>query len=165
MAGLRNILFCFQGSQRHDSNLRNAMRAHRIVLAPVLALLAACGSPQERPSLKAVTIGTVVPWPAAVTVAQDDPPRVLAAQLSSDVIHVGDWWSGKVATTTNVAVVEFRSPSFSFIFHRSAFGQFAFRTHVLAVPSIYRRGFEATLVARGAGKGLVDARTVQLVFR
>jgi hypothetical protein len=78
---------------------------------------------------------------------------------------MGDWWSGKVATTTNVAVVELRSPSFSFILHRSAFGQFAFRTHVLAVPSIYRRGFEATLVARGAGKGLVDVRTVQLVFR
>lgn len=140
------------------------MRAHASVLAPVFALLAACGSPQE-PSLKAVTIGTVAPWPVAVTVAQDDPPRILAAQLSSDVIHVGGWWSGKVATTTNVAVVEFRSPSFSFILHRSDFGQFAFRTHVLAVPSLYRRGFEATLVARGAGKGLVDVRTVQLVFR
>ena len=141
------------------------MRVHSVVFLPALALLAACGGAQERMPAQDVTIGTIAPWPAAVAVRQDDQPRILAAQLSSNVIRVGGWWSGRVATTTNVAVVELRSPSFSFILHRSAYGQFAFRTRVLAVPSIYRRGFEAKLVARGAGKGLTDARTVQLVFR
>ena len=109
-------------------------------------------------------IGTVTPWPKAVVAAPNDPPRILAAELSSNVIHVGDWWSGRVATTTNVAVVELRSPSFSFILHRSAYGQFAFRTHVLAIPSLYRRGFEASIVARATAEH-TDTRIVQLVFR
>jgi hypothetical protein len=140
------------------------MRARAIALAPVLALLAACGT--NAPAVTGdVTIGPVSPWPATIFVGRDDPPRILAAQFSSSVIHAGGWWSGRVATTSNVAVVELRSPSFSFILHRSTFGQFSFKTRVLAVPSIYRRGFEATLVARGAGLGLTDARSAQLVFR
>jgi hypothetical protein len=140
------------------------MRAPAIALAPVLALLAACGT-NAAPATQDVSIGPVSSWPATVFVGQDDPPRILAAQFSSSVIHVGQWWSGKVATTSNVAVVELRSPSFSFILHRSTFGQFSFRTRVLAVPSIYRRGFQATLVARGAGLGLTDVRSAELVFR
>jgi hypothetical protein len=141
------------------------MRVQSIALVPVLAVLAACGSHSETGAQNAVTIGAVAPWPATVFVRQNDPPRILAAQFSSSVIHIGEWWSGRVATTSNVAVVELRSPSFSFIVHRSAYGQFAFRTRVLAVPSIYRRGFEATLVARGAGLGLTDVRSAELVFR
>lgn len=139
------------------------MRA--FVIPALLAMLAGCGSQTQEASTQGVTIGTVRPWPAAVTVRQNDPPRILAAELSSNVIRVGGWWSGRVATTTNVAVVELRSPSFSFILRRPSYGQFVFRTRVLAVPSLYRRGFEATLVARGAGLGLTDSRTVQLVFR
>ncbi|HEX5273912.1 MAG TPA: hypothetical protein VFW34_01395 [Candidatus Rubrimentiphilum sp.] len=141
------------------------MRAQPIAFAAALALLAACGSHPEAGPQKDVTIGVVTPWPATVYVPQNDPPRILAAQFSSSVIHAGQWWSGKVATTSNVAVVELRSPSFSFILHRSAYGQFSFRTRVLAVPSIYRRGFVAALVARGAGGGLTDARSAELVFR
>lgn len=140
------------------------MRAHAISLAPLFAALAACGTPAVT-ATQDVTIGSVTPWPATVFVNQNAPPRILAAQFSSSVIRVGGWWSGRVATTSNVAVVELRSPSFSFILHRSAFGQFAFRTRVLAVPSIYRRGFRATLVARGAGLGLTDVRSADLVFR
>ena len=141
------------------------MRAQSIVLASALALLAACGSRPETGPQNAVTVGVVAPWPATVYVRQDEPPRILAAQFSSAVIHLGEWWSGKVATTSNVAVVELRSPSFSFILHRTAFGQFSFKTRVLAVPSIYRRGFTAVLVARGAGGGLTDSRRAELVFR
>ena len=138
------------------------MRAH--IVLPALALLAACGSQPESASQN-VTIGRVSPWPAAITVRQNDHPRILAAELSSDVIRVGGSWSGRVATTTNVAVVELRSPSFSFILSRPSYGQFVFHTRVLAVPSLYRRGFDATIVARGAGLGLIDSRTVHLVFR
>ncbi len=141
------------------------MRVQSIALAPALALLAACGAHPEIGARAAVTIGVITPWPATVYVRQNDPPRILAAQFSSSVIHLGEWWSGKVATTSNVAVVELRSPSFSFILHRTAFGQFSFKTRVLAVPSIYLRGFTATLVARGAGGGLTDARSAELVFR
>jgi hypothetical protein len=133
-------------------------------MAPLCALLAACGPSHENGPAQGVVIGAVTPWPKAAVTAPNDPPRIIAAQLSSNVIGVGGWWSGKVATTTNVAVVEFRSPSFSFILHRSAFGQFDFRTHVLAIPSIYRRGFEASIVARAAN-GQTDTRTAQLIFR
>lgn len=115
--------------------------------------------------MPAVTIGSVAPWPGTVFVNPGDPPRILAAQFSSSVIRAGEWWSGKVATTSNVAVVELRSPAFSFILHRSAFGQFTFRTRVLAVPSIYRREFEAMLIARGSRPELTDARSAELVFR
>jgi len=139
------------------------MRRHTLLFVPLCALVAAC-APAEPGSAQAVFIGTVTPWPAAVVAAPNDPPRILAAQLSLNVIRVGDWWSGKVATTTNVAVVELRSPSFSFILHRTTFGQFSFRTRVLAIPSIYRRGFEASIVAR-ATPTHTDTRTVQLVFR
>ena len=138
------------------------MRARCLPVA--LCLLAACGS-QPHSNAAAVTIGTITPWPAAVVVRQNDRPRILAAQLSSNDIRVGGWWSGRVATTTNVAVVELRSPSFSFILPRTSYGQFAFRTRVLAVPSLYRRSFQAKVIARGAGLGLTDERTVELVFR
>jgi hypothetical protein len=139
------------------------MRA-RTALLPILLLLVSCGAHPENAG-REITFGTVTPWPAAAVVRQNDPPRILAAELSSNVIHVGGWWAGRVATTTNVAVVELRSPSFSFILPRMSYGQFAFRTRILAVPSLYRRGFEAKLIARGAGLGLTDERTVQLVFR
>ncbi len=67
-------------------------------------------------------------------------------------------------TTTNVASVEFRAPSFSFILHRSAFGEFEFRTHVLVIPSVYRRPFVGTLVARNAaGAGVRE--NFQMEFR
>lgn len=138
------------------------MRALCLLIA---AFLTACAAQPQNTTQTGVTIGRVSPWPATIFVRQNDPPRILAAQFSSSVIRIGGWWSGRVATTSNVAVVELRSPSFSFILHRSAFGQFQFKTRVLAVPSIYRRGFEATLVARGAGLGLTDRREAQLVFR
>src|SRR5581483_3282938 len=140
------------------ARIRTCATHMRAIVLAALALLAACGS-QTANASQNVTIGTVSPWPAAVAVRQNDRPRILAAELSSDVIRVGGWWSGRVATTTNVAVVELRSPSFSFILSRPSYGQFVFHTHVLAVPSLYRRGFDATIVARGAGLGLTDART------
>ncbi|HET9393053.1 MAG TPA: hypothetical protein VFO29_06020 [Candidatus Rubrimentiphilum sp.] len=140
------------------------MRAFALTIVPLCALLAACEPAQENGSSQGVVIGAVTPWPQAAVAAPNDPPRILAAEISSDVIHPDSWWSGKVATTTNVAVVEMRSPSFSFILHRSSYGQFAFRTHVLAIPSIYRRGFEASIVARTANDS-TDTRTVQLIFR
>lgn len=141
------------------------MRGLRLLVLSAIALLAACGSQPEKAPRNAVTIGAVTPWPATLFVGQDEPPRILAAEISSSIIQIGGWWSGRVATTSNVAVVELRSPSFSFILHRSDYGQFAFRTRVLAVPSIYRRGFTAMFVARGAGRGLTDTRSAQLVFR
>jgi hypothetical protein len=140
------------------------MRACALLILPLFALLAACEPSHEPAAAQGVAIGTVTPWPKAVVAAPSDPPRILAAQISSNVLRSGTWWSGKVATTTNVAVVELRSPSFSFILRRTAFGQFSFRVHVFAIPSIYHRGFEASIVARAAN-GHTDARTVQLVFR
>jgi len=76
--------------------------------------------------------------------------------LSATTIDVGGWWSGEVVTTTNVASLEFRAPSFSFVLHRRTFGEFGFRTHVLVIPSVYRRPFIGELVARTASGASVS---------
>lgn len=138
------------------------MRARTVVLVLTLALLTACAGVEESQT-RPVTIGSAVSWPAVRIAVPDAPPRILAAQVSSATIRPGDWWSGRVVTTSNVAVVELRAPSFSFILHRPTFGEFNFRTHILAVPSIYRRGFVASIVARNAA-GQTDVRTVRLIF-
>ncbi|HEV2261558.1 MAG TPA: hypothetical protein VGR69_04650 [Candidatus Rubrimentiphilum sp.] len=137
------------------------MRVLGIMLLAMLSLPAACTPDQTG---QTVTIGRVSPWPLARAAAPKDPPRILAAEMSSDSVRQGEWWSGRVATTTNVAVVELRSPSFSFILERPSYGQFRFRTHVLVVPSIYRRGFDAALIARNAA-GQEDRRVAHLSFR
>ena len=139
------------------------MHAREVVLVSTLVLLTACAGLEETQT-RPVTIGSAArSWPAVQIAVPDAPPRILAAQVSSAAIRPGEWWSGKVVTTSNVAVVELRAPSFSFILHRPAFGEFNFRTHVLAVPSIYRRGFVASIVARNAA-GQTDVRTVGLMF-
>ncbi len=115
------------------------------------AALLACGS------ARAATV------PRPVVAHPGDPPRILFAHFSATAIRMGSWWSGRVVTTTNVASLEFRAPSFSFVLHRTAYGEFSFDTHVLVVPSIYRRAFVGALVARTAS-GASVRETFHLAF-
>ena len=117
----------------------------------VTAALLACGAS------RAATV------PRPVNALPSAPPRILYVHFSATVVRVGSWWSGRVVTTTNVASLEFRAPSFSFVLHRAAYGEFAFDTHVLVVPSIYRRAFVATLVARTAS-GASEREEFHLAF-
>lgn len=101
--------------------------------------------------------------PSPIVARPGDPPRIVAVHFSTMTIRVGSWWSGRVVTTTNVASLELRAPSFSFILHRTAYGEFSFRTHVLVVPTVYRRPFVGELVARTAS-GASVTRTYRMAF-
>ena len=114
--------------------------------------------------MRDVSIGGTPQSIAAQPALPNDLPRIQRVWLSGKVIRTGEWWSGQVAGTKNIAAVELRAPSFSFVLHRTDFGEFAFRTHVLSVPSMYRRSFYAEIVARNAA-GASDRRTVELEFR
>ncbi|MBV8245733.1 MAG: hypothetical protein JOZ38_07420 [Candidatus Eremiobacteraeota bacterium] len=76
------------------------------------------------------------------------PPVIEAISLSSTVVRPGDWWSGEIVTSKNVASVELRSPSFSFSLPKSELGRFAFRFHLLDLPPIYRRTYRVAIIAR-----------------
>jgi hypothetical protein len=90
------------------------------------------------------------PWPKAIVAAPDAPPRIVALWLSSTNIAPGRDWSGRIATTTNVASVEVRTESFSFNATRVAFGQFVFRQHVLDIVPQYKRPYTLLVIARNA---------------
>ena len=90
------------------------------------------------------------PWPKAIVAAPNAPPRIVALWLSSTNLVPGRDWSGRIATTTNVASVEVRTESFSFNATRTAFGQFVFRQHVLDIVPQYKRPYTLIVIARNA---------------
>lgn len=100
-------------------------------------------------SLASVTV-MPNPWPHAAVAAPDAPPRILALWLSSDRIAPGHDWSGRIATTTNVASVEVRTESFSFNATRVGYGQFVFRQHILDIVPQYKRPYVLAVIARNA---------------
>jgi hypothetical protein len=104
------------------------------------------------------------PLPSAQPAAPNAMPKILGVHLSSLRVRGGDVWSGKIATTTNVASVEVRAPSFTFNAPRIAYGQFAFDIHALFVPPIYRRIYTVAIVARNAN-GISDERDIDVDFR
>jgi hypothetical protein len=92
------------------------------------------------------------------------PPKILYVHLSSTRIHPGDEWSGRIVTTTNVASVVIVCTFFAFVVPRKTFGLFAFRTHVLAVPDIYRQVVYGRIVAYNTA-GTSEAVPLELDFR
>jgi hypothetical protein len=104
------------------------------------------------------------PWPAAVRNAPNDPPRILAFQTNETTIAPGTEWTGRIATTTNVASVEIRTESFSFNATRIAFGQFVFDQHVLDIVPQYKRAYTLHVIARNAA-GVQDVRLIPIVLR
>lgn len=133
----------------------------RVALAGLLAVLCGCGTPAPRLDADAVS---AAPLPAVRDASPDAPPRILAVRLSSLVVRPGDTWTGRIVTTSNVASLEIRSPSFTFNAPRSAFGRFAFSIRALVIPPIYRRAYTVAIVARNAA-GRTDERDVTVDFR
>ena len=103
------------------------------------------------------------PWPTARVALPGASPGILAVQLNETTIANGDRWRGRIATTTNVASVEVRTESFSFVASRSSFGQFHFDVHVLDLPPQYKRNYTLQLIARNAS-GLQAQRFVPIRF-
>jgi hypothetical protein len=133
----------------------------RVAVAGLIAALCGCGAPAARVDTEAVS---TAPLPAVRDAAPDAPPQILAVRLSSLIVRPGDTWTGRVVTTSNVASLEVRSPSFTFNAPRSAFGRFSFSIRVLVIPPIYRRPYTVAVVARNAA-GLADERDVTVDFR
>jgi hypothetical protein len=104
------------------------------------------------------------PWPAAVPAAPNDPPRIVGLQMNETSIAPGSEWTGRIATTTNVASVEIRTESFSFNATRIAFGQFTFDQHVLDIVPQYKRAYTLHVIARNAA-GVQDVRLIPIVLR
>jgi hypothetical protein len=104
------------------------------------------------------------PWPAAVVAAPGERPRILAVWMNETAIAPGRDWTGRIATTTNVASVEVRTESFSFVATRTAFGQFIFSQHVLDIVPQYKRGYTLHIIARNAA-GDTDERTIPIDMR
>lgn len=104
------------------------------------------------------------PWPAAVSNAPNDPPHILAFETNETTIAPGTEWTGRIATTTNVASVEIRTESFSFNATRISFGQFTFDQHVLDIVPQYKRAYTLRVIARNTA-GAQDERVIPIRLR
>lgn len=103
-------------------------------------------------------------WPTPKIASMDAPPEILAIALSPARVTRGTWWSGRIVTSTNVASVEVRWPFFTFSVPRLAPGQFAFRFHVVDLPTVYRRYYTVEFVARNTPAAATQ-RNVVIDFR
>ncbi|HET9095168.1 MAG TPA: hypothetical protein VFN37_00785 [Candidatus Baltobacteraceae bacterium] len=104
------------------------------------------------------------PWPKPAIAAPNAPPRILALWMNETKIPSGSDWRGRVVTSTNVASVEIRTESFSFVAERPAFGVFQFRQHVLDMVPYYKRNYVVQVVARNTA-GDQTIRLVPVEFR
>jgi len=130
----------------------------------VIFLLAGCEEPLQGTPVnpRAVTVAPAR-WPSAVVAAPNDPPRIVALLMNETSIFPGSEWTGRIATTTNVASLEIRTESFSFNATRIGFGQFVFDQHVLDIVPQYKRAYTLQIIARNAA-GIQDARLIPIVL-
>lgn len=130
-------------------------------------LAALVGCSQAPPAAQTLSAQSVThlpePWPTALVATDGAPPRILAVYVNETRIANGDHWRGRIATSTNVASLEIRTESFSFVAQRTGFGEFSFDVHVLDLPPQYRRGYMLQIIARNAG-GARDERYVPIRF-
>jgi hypothetical protein len=90
---------------------------------------------------------TQTPVPV-VRLAPNAPPRIVAVQLSKQVVRAGETVSGIVVTTSNVASVEARIATFSISVPKIGVGRFALNYVVPNVPFFLHGTYPMTLIAR-----------------
>lgn len=141
------------------------MRRSCCALTAAFLLLVGCEEPVRGTPVDPHSV-TIAParWPSAVVTAPNDPPRIVALVMNETSIAPGSEWTGRIATTTNVASLEIRTESFSFNATRTSFGQFAFNQHVLDIVPQYKRPYTLQVIARNAA-GAQDARLIPIVLR
>jgi hypothetical protein len=100
--------------------------------------------------LTAIALVLLAVVPAPRVAAPNAPPQILYLHLSETRIHMGDEWSGRIITSTNVASVVIDAAFFAFVVPRKTFGDFEFRTRVVAVPDIYRQKVYGNITAYNA---------------
>lgn len=84
--------------------------------------------------------------------------------MNETTIPSGTDWYGRAVTSTNVASLEIRTESFSFVADRTAYGEFQFRQHVLDMVPYYKRPYVLHVIARNAAGDAVEDR-VRIEFR
>jgi hypothetical protein len=104
------------------------------------------------------------PWPKPLTSPPEARPQILALWLNETAIQPGKPWSGRLVTSTNVASVEIRTESFSFVCDRPAFGVFDFTQNILDIVPQYRRTYTLHVIARNA-RGEADEWLVPIAIR
>lgn len=134
-------------------------------LFAAILLLAGCEEPVRGTPVDPHGV-TIAParWPSAVVAASSDPPRIIALLMNETSIAPGSEWTGRIATTSNVASLEMRTESFSFNATRIAFGQFIFDQHVLDIVPQYKRGYTLRVIARNTA-GDQDTRSIPIELR
>jgi hypothetical protein len=113
-------------------------------------------------TLIALVLSTLAPAPRVAP--PNAPPRILFVHLSETRIRMGDSWSGRIITTTNVASLVIDAAFFAFVVPRKTFGDFEFRTRVLAVPDIYRQRVYGSITAYNTA-GEAERIPLELDFR
>lgn len=140
------------------------MKRTALVFA-ALAVVASAGcsdAPQGRMLQQAAVLQSPNPWPTP-QIAASGPPHILAFWMNETTIPSGTDWIGRAVTSTNVASLEVRTESFSFVAQRTAFGDFRFKQHVLDIIPQYKRGYTLQVIARNAA-GDEDALLVPIRF-
>ena len=103
------------------------------------------------------------PWPTPL-LTSDPAPKLLRLWMNETTIPSGTDWYGRAVTSTNVASLEIRTESFSFVANRTAYGEFTFRQHVLDMVPYYKRPYVLHVIARNAAGDAVEDR-VRIEFR
>ncbi|HTU83570.1 MAG TPA: hypothetical protein VMF61_15685 [Candidatus Acidoferrales bacterium] len=128
-------------------------------------LLVACSQPPAGTFVDgAAVVSSPHPWPTPMTAPPGAAPRILALWMNETTIRSGSDWCGRIVTSTNVASVEIRTESFSFVAGRDRYGDFRFCQHVLDMVPFYKRGYVVSVIARNAAGGR-DERLVRVRFR
>jgi hypothetical protein len=134
-----------------------------VALLATMALAGCADQPQGRALADATVLASPNPWPTPQTVSSG-PPHVQALWMNETTIPSGSEWSGRAVTSTNVASLEIRTESFSFVAERTTFGEFRFRQHVLDIVPQYKRNYTLQVIARNAA-GDEDALLVPIRFQ
>jgi hypothetical protein len=142
---------------------KNAVRA---TFAACVAIVAcACSEPSAGTGIDAAAIVVSPnPWPTPQIAAPNSAPRIIALWMNETSIPSGSEWYGRAITSTNVASLEIRTESFSFVAQRVAFGDFRFHQHMLDMVPFYKRAYVLHVIARNAA-GNATERHVPIVFR
>lgn len=140
----------------------NAIRVAAAVVA--LATVTSCSQGGRRAADSAQALVAPSPWPTPLLLPPNSPPHILAVWMNETSIQPGRMWVGRIVTSTNVASVELRTESFSFVADRRAFGVFAFSQTVLDMVPQYRRAYTLQIIARNT-PGNTAERFVPIVIR
>lgn len=128
-----------------------------------IALSGCTDQPQGRMLSDSSVIQAPVPAPTP-EVARSGPPHLQSLWMNETNIPTGSDWIGRAVTSTNVASLEVRTESFSFVAERTGFGQFQFKQHVLDMVPQYKRAYTLQIIARNAA-GDEDSVLVPISFK